>query len=130
MATIEVIERERALKVIEGAQSLLEQGWCQRNGAKDAQGVPCVPSRPYAVEWCINGALDAASRFDDYSLSPAVDAVFETISSYPDFVPYGEGVAPWHKAISIATWNDAPERTQEEVVFAIVETIERLQGES
>lgn len=81
----------------------IEQGWCQGAKARDLEGEPIRPQGHAACSWSIIGALDArimapfsrdATRASNvlYSLTKEVDPV------------------------SLSAWNDAPERTKEEVI--------------
>lgn len=81
--------------VINHAADLVEQGWCQDRARREEGEKTC---------YCIVGALDAASRpgqAGDYFT--AVFFVAERLSVKPC-------------GLSLSTWNDAPGRTQDEVV--------------
>jgi hypothetical protein len=83
------------------AMELIEKGWTQRAFARDRDGRKVLASDPRACKWCIGGAIYLA---------------------YPDQTAWLEAVAKLRKVIgdiALPTWwNDAPERTHEEVIEA------------
>jgi hypothetical protein len=87
------------------ARALIERGWCQIDQARDALGRDCDPHDPKAVCWCVYGAFNA------------VDAPNEALK--PLQLATGE--------ILLANWNDAPERTQAEVLAAFDRAIELVE---
>ena len=50
---------ERNITTVRNAKNLLERGWCQGCAAKDKDGKHVDSRSPYAVEWCIEGAVNA-----------------------------------------------------------------------
>ena len=88
------------------------KGWCQFAMAVDAKGHGCLENDPRAVAWCILGAGSASLG----GMS-------------------GEQWQPWWKAATkllgrpdgLAPWNNAPERTQAEVV-AFAQAVEKKLG--
>lgn len=81
---------------LDEARALIEKGWCQRAFAKDANGKKVFSWHPSAVCWCAIGAINATE-------------------------PNNGG--PWRYLEKVVgrspdTWNDAPERTQAEVIEA------------
>lgn len=49
--------KEIALKYIPGTIEILKTGWTKENTAKDRFGRPISPESPYAVCWCLIGAM-------------------------------------------------------------------------
>lgn len=49
-----------AAAILTRARSLLTQGWCRYDQAKDAAGRSVYPTADAAVSWCAYGALVAA----------------------------------------------------------------------
>lgn len=78
----------------------IKKGWCQHTNAKREDNTICAPYNPMASYWCLIGAIMAA-----YSMNS--DKRRQVINKLTD------GDAPGK---SIALWNDAPERTQAEVI--------------
>ena len=100
------------VEVLRGARTLTERGWCQNNYALDLKDRPVENWHSDAVRWCIAGAVDRVVRYDIKLRNAALDAIRETIG--------GEE--------SALDWNDAPERTQAEVLKALDDTIARLEA--
>ncbi len=91
--------------VLLAAADLLEpEGrWCQETGARDAAGNAVCTYDPGAVCWCMAGAISMAGDSYD-SRHGAYDLVEK-------WLPFEYRSAP--------AWNDAPWRTQAEVVAAL-----------
>ena len=90
----------------------LEQGWCQGTSGRDECGG--VASYKNAVSWCFAGAV--ANVFTPYRLT----------SINPDFLNFlaaAEIIIGSHATV----WNDAPERTQAQVV-ALAQAVEEKLG--
>lgn len=81
---------------------LIDAGWCQGSGARDAGGRGTPTHGPYATSFCIHRArgrvLGAELHRLDYAVSHALSMAFN-----------GCGEA------SMMDYNDAPGRTKEEV---------------
>lgn len=71
----------------------IKKGWCQGQYAKDAKGYPVPCYTAAAVSWCIDGAFMAAGLGMPGYISLSIPQ------------PY-----------TIGSWNDAPGRTQAEVI--------------
>lgn len=52
----------KPLTLLKRAKKRIEKGWCQREYAVGAAGVPCGPRNPAAVSWCAVGALEACTQ--------------------------------------------------------------------
>jgi hypothetical protein len=102
-------------RILTRAHELLAYGWCQGAEALDADGGPTNPWSPVAVRWSLLGALVAAV---DLPPDPPL----------PDLGPLRRALAALADVIdepSLARWNDAPERAQEEVL-KIVEAAQHV----
>jgi len=118
-------------KVLTRTAEHLEQGWCQRTFAQDAQGRSVAPVAPDAARWCVEGAVTRA----------LVELCPEALTTYPvkgnglfltaaggklycDSVDrigallFGPPLQiTWLK--KVADWNDAACRTDADVVAAV-----------
>lgn len=73
--------------------------WTQKIWAKDSLGDPCMWNQPSACCWCLHGAVSRCYQHD----WPLCEIMLDTLVGK---IP---GKDLWG-------WNDAPERTYEEVV--------------
>jgi hypothetical protein len=87
------------------AKSLIEHGWCQGTGARNAQGGMANPTNHDATSWCMLGALDAvtatAPRSNNYRRKlylQAHDMIYKVLGG------------------DIADFNDEPTRLPSEVL--------------
>ena len=76
-----------------------ESKWCRFDPARDKDGIPTAPKSPEAVRWCL---LGAASR---------CGYTFDERSSF--FYTAEKKISP--EGAAITGWQDAPERTFDEV---------------
>ena len=91
---------------------LLRRGWCQGAFAMNAANQPTTWSNPKAVAWCFEGALLAATGATEITpLLTRASAIARRLGGFGAMV----------------VWNDAPERTQAEVV-ALMEQVEKELG--
>ena len=103
------------IRVLERAAELVEQGWTQGFVARTASGNECDSYHSQACVWCAIGALERS--------------LYET---------GGRSFFDAHHKLQIASgdrgmlseWNDAPERTQAEVVAAFRRAIELAKEEA
>jgi hypothetical protein len=89
------------------AAALLESStiaWTQRHFARDLTGGHTRPKADNACSWCALGAIKKVA-FDGVEADKAIAQVYVSLK-------------PKH---SIIAWNDAPERTREEVIVALRE---------
>lgn len=101
--------QERALQIAEGAIVVLrDKGWVQKWYAHDARGQTCWATSPDAACFCSLGAMtrariDAELPSDELTqiARDLIDAEFRDL--HPEFT-------------SMATWNDEPLRTKDEVL--------------
>lgn len=89
-------------EVLLKAAEMVERGWCQGMGARNAAGREVRPTSRAAVCWCAHGAI----------LRSAKDGVGWLCMEH---LARAIGIAP----CDVTGWNDAPKRTQAEVVSAL-----------
>ena len=87
------------------------KGWCQGHYAEDERGSDTDPGSDKAVKFCSLGAV--------LSLSPYHTSMI-AIRYYLELAT---------ERSSIASWNDEPERTKEEVVAAYKKAITIAEGD-
>lgn len=92
-----------------------EGAWCQRNYARDEYRHPVDVMSPHAVCFCANGAIKRTANGN----------AAETISTFRRFVHHKFG----HQYFETTNWNDAPKRTQKQVVYALRECADELERE-
>lgn len=101
------------------AAALLQQGWCQGAMARNAQHLNTRYSSPHATSWCLNGAIMRA----EYELGSSTEDIPAILRSKLPPAPYTFMFAiKW----PIPYYNDAPERTQAEVVQMMLDVAEAL----
>ncbi len=101
----------KIVQVLVKSRVLLKKGWTQEWFARDADGVNCDENSKQATCWCITGAL---CRVDGGGV------VFQRIT---------EELERSAKVPNIVMWNDAPGRTQDEVLKLFDRTIRRLRAQ-
>lgn len=99
-------------EVLIAARALIAKGWTQGYLARDERGLVTRPSGDEAVCWCCIGALSAVAKCGP--IWSAVDALSGAVG--------GAG--------QIARWNDAPKRTQAEVLEAFDRAIAACEAQS
>lgn len=97
-------------ETLQRAKQYIEQGWTQKANARLAYGKEVNSLAPDAVSWCIGGAISRAMRCDED---------YQTRWAFSAFVPNKDIVA----------WNDAPERTKEEVLAKFDEVIASIKDD-
>jgi hypothetical protein len=111
--------------VLVEARDLLRTGWTQRAPARDDAGVETSATDARSTCWCVLGAvyavtmrMERALGLDPFRLFPAgrcdpwATARWRAISSLES-----------HIDVSIVVFNDAPDRTQEQVIDLFDRTI-------
>lgn len=95
------------------ARELVAAGWCQGNTAINATGAPVNASSPEVARVCAMGAMDRAGDWanDPKRTSAMAEALYGVLNND-----------------SIVDWNDAPERTQAEVLAAFDKAIAAARG--
>lgn len=107
---------QTALDVLcEAREILVEKGWTQGCCARDARGKNCDIGSKAAVCYCAVGAI---SHVSDYS---------EPTRPFKQACIALRRVINIKQGMSIGSWNDAPERTKEEVIAAFDKAIEELE---
>lgn len=101
------------VELLKAARAKIEQGWCQGTMAKEQRGRMRGPKESYSCSWCVLGALAAASTLEELNPYRTARTLMEAV------------VAP-----SLSAWNDAPGRTQAEVLAAFDKAIELAEGET
>lgn len=88
------------VEVLQKARALLEKGWCQGVAARTDKGTSVSPRNRHATSFCVYGSLCCAGYEENMDLHAAIDDImFGRLEVY-----------------SFGAWNDAPGRTQEEVL--------------
>jgi hypothetical protein len=90
------------------ARAILAQGWTQREYALSSDGTPCGLRSAEATQFCIVGAL-------------------ERIIPYGESITHARALLCNHLEVeSLVGWNDAPDRTQADVLALFDRILERL----
>lgn len=108
------------IEVLEEAKTLLEKGWTQGEFAKDATGRPVSPSLEGACVFCMVGAVDRASNFDDEG---SCDVRGKAYAALTHEVLSSSG------SRTIVSFNDAAGRTKEEVIGLFERAISKSKGD-
>ena len=106
----------------EAALALVRQGWTQKTYARDDKGDPVHYQRREAQCFCLSGAVRrAVKRLDD---DVPVDDVMEFFMRR---WCHANNVAPDEHEIetSLVLFNDAPQRTQQEVIASLNKVVAR-----
>ena len=93
------------------AASLIEKGWTRGVYARNEKGFECNTYGESAVRWCVLGSLNFASHIYHVNLPGKLTAYLEVEES-------------------LASWNDDPFRTQEEVVKLLKDAAVRADEEN
>jgi hypothetical protein len=100
------LARALTAPVLRVATELVARGWAQHAESRDAAHHPIHPASPAAASWSVTGAIYRAVHFDG---TPERRALYE------DAVRAVAALV----GTALGRWNDAPERTQAEVVAAL-----------
>lgn len=103
--------------ILSNAITLIECGWAQRAAARRVDGTPCGPTDAGAAAWCITGALyhrDYSSEWDCAEHRQA-ERLVRFALGWSDTAPDDDP----KKRKSLTIWNDAPERTVQDVLLAL-----------
>lgn len=98
----------KTIDILREARALIAKGWAQGAFARDKCGSKVLHYSPDACAWCLSGALRAAWGGSEEYLH-ARNFVVAVIG-----------------ASCLPTWNDAPDRTKEDVLAALDEVISRV----
>lgn len=106
------ISKKKVNEVLERSAELVAKGWCQGSYAKDKNGERCHFTDRRAKSFCLSGAINKITNElvgnDDYKLA------------YRVTLTLGENLSAEAEAPS--SWNDSPDRTQQEVVDMLLHT--------
>jgi hypothetical protein len=92
------------------ATILIGEGWTQLADARDADGLPVKHWSDEATSWSLVGALSASlDRLEGFDRDAAADELAAARGALGDVL----------QADLLEAWNDAPERTQIEVLGAL-----------
>jgi hypothetical protein len=122
----EVAELTAAAMVSE-ARRLVESGWCQGAHARNGAGLEVPSWSEEARSWSLLGALLTSWHRQDSQ----DDA--DVISHLADAHALGEATEVLGEVIGTASldrWNDAPQRTQKDVMAAMERALRALNGSS
>ncbi len=102
------------------ARELVLRGWCQGADAEDAQGAPVVAWDPVARRWSALGALVATAGGPSALVrgGPSLERLAKAALAL--------GLAA--DAEVLKDWNDAPDRTQADVLEAFDRAIDLAAG--
>lgn len=97
--------------ILTAAAELIDRpgAWIQGQGAKTITGEPVDPTHERAAQWCAWGAIERVTNGHRARSDRSFHALLDALDLDPD----------WDPAIFGEVWNDAPERTQAEVVAAL-----------
>jgi hypothetical protein len=98
--------------VLRTTAGLIERGWCQGADARDRLGATVPPTGQTAAAWSLSGALAHASERPDVELIAMRTALWGVSAVIPDW--------------SLDDWNNAPGRTQAEVLQMLAAAAESL----
>lgn len=119
---------DATLWVLRRTLALLQQGWCQGQGAQTEKGKQVPPLHHLAAKWDLHGAVQRA-RQDLYDYLTERDQVFGP-GEVSDLVTASERVFEDLLGERVVPWNDDPARTWKEVLdlvcFAITEEQARI----
>jgi len=107
--------------VLNKAVGYLERGWCRVDFARDVLGQSLYSSDGRAVCWCAVGAVQRAALFmDTYNAHQVVEDACGEVCKVLGLIKDSYLRGSFQSTLS--SWNDKPERTQEEVVAIFKKT--------
>lgn len=83
----------------------IRRGWTQHSFARAPGGTSCTTNAPTASCWCLSGAILVSRATEDHT----------NHSRVADLIAHVKRAG----FSCLAQWNDAPERTQAEVIAAL-----------
>ena len=107
-------EQQEALELLDHMTILLARGWCQGLLARLADGAACGVLDPDAASWCLLGALNRVTRSDASGMLVYAWLRRALIEEQPD--------CGSPTRLELTLWNDAPGRTQAEVLALVART--------
>src|SRR5918996_1896844 len=111
---------KEAVKILERAAELVDQGWAQNAGARDRHRNAVEATSPTAERWCLSGALARAR----YELSGTTELTEWSLL----LGVICRVTAP--KCHDLVDWNDAPGRRSHHVSGALRKAAEKLASEA
>lgn len=97
-------EEQDKVTLLTAARALLQRGWTQHVLARTSDGTGVNGRNPFAVQWCLLGALGRAQH----------DLNLPDVPCYEVEHQLCQLVSGRHAPLYL--WNNAPERTQEDVL--------------
>jgi hypothetical protein len=98
-------------QILVRARELVAYGWCQGADARDQRGAPVPPWSDEARRWSLLGALVAAVDLPAEPGAGVLGPLRRALAALAEIV----------EEPLLATWNDDPERSQEDVVGTLDE---------
>jgi len=122
-----------AQRVLRRMRELIAQNWCQGSMAKNSDGISVGPEKRYAESWCLLGA-NYRARFEIMKGGPPrnvyQDPTFRFLSRSVDSVWQGmETNRNSGYGSNMTMFNDAKDRTQEDVLAVIDGALEEAARE-
>lgn len=116
-------------RVLVAARLRLAQGWCQGAPARLECGNPCWPEHEAATQWCVLGAIMATlDTIPETAKNPQLR--YNVRAQCVTRLARALGIRGRNRGGQIARWNDAPDRTQVEVLAMLDAAIAQLQEAS
>jgi anti-sigma regulatory factor (Ser/Thr protein kinase) len=102
-------EQALAAAVLAGATRRIREGWCQHTDARDTAGTPVEPWSEQTAAWSLLGALVSTLDGPDGIPDVALPALADAMAALAELVDDD----------SLSGWNDAPGRTQQDVIAVL-----------
>lgn len=120
------------LEIIEDARKLIRAGWCQNVFARDMTGKHVNPENPYAMQFCLTGATERATRdwldrrgFHATSMEEYCDTLDYHFMTCCEEL-YENFPAEWPAFSSLGGFNDHEDTTKDNVLELMDRTINSL----
>ncbi len=94
----EALEKMKQVAILKKARAKIEKGWCQDYLATTDKGTPVSEKSRRAAKWCVLGAVGAVTKSSREAFR--CQQLLREVAGV-DF---------------LSTWNNAPGRTQEQVI--------------
>jgi hypothetical protein len=102
-----MMEDSRGLRLLRGAQERVHEGWCRGADARDHRGMEVDPWHEDAASWSLLGALVAVLEREAVEAGEMpLEELAAALYALADLV----------ETDSLVAWNDAPGRSQAEVL--------------
>lgn len=111
--------KSQALSMINGATSLIKQGWIQGEYARTNTNKPCLTTDPEASRFCLSGALMRMIANRNLSVGDYVQNIIDKVLS-----------DRFRESRLMSRWNDDPERTQHDVIDLLTEAKTLIEKEA